>query len=279
MPSPSFRSDANSVIYNFSMAENKEILVKTEGSICTLTLNRPEKRNSLTPEILRLLTEKFLRLGKTTEIRCVVIRGSGDRAFCSGYDIASISEEEIAIENVHPLTEAIRAVKSYPLPVIAMINGHAFGAGLELAVTCDLRVCADDAKLAIPPVKLGVTYHYSGIKQFLNLVGPGFTRELFLTGNPVNAKRALEKGLVNHVVERDKLEEFTYGLAEGISENAPLSMISMKKMINIWEQGGPLSEKNEELIRSLFAKVRKSGDSKEGRKAFLEKRKPVFKGD
>ena len=261
------------------MAENKEILVKTEGSICTLTINRPEKRNSLTPGTLGLLTEEFLNLGEIPEIRCVVITGSGDKAFCSGYDIDSISEEEIAIENSHPLTEAMRAVKSYPLPVIAMINGHAFGAGLELAVTCDLRVCADDAKLAIPPVKLGVTYHYSGIKQFLNLVGPGFTRELFLTGNPVNAERALEKGLVNHVVKRDKLEEFTYGLAEGISENAPLSMISMKKMINIWEQGGPLSEENEELIRSLFAEVRESSDSKEGKKAFLEKRKPVFKGE
>ena len=272
-----FRHQA-SVIYNFSMAESKEILLETEGSICTLTLNRPEKRNSLTPETLGLLTEEFLRLGKTTEIRCVVITGSGDRAFCSGYDIDSISDEEIAIENGHPLTEAMQAVKSYPLPVIAMINGHAFGAGLELAVTCDLRVCADDAKLAIPPAKLGVTYHYAGIKQFLNLVGPGFTRELFLTGNPVNAERALGKGLVDHVVTRDSLEEFTYTLAAGISENAPLSVISMKKMINIWEEGNPLSEENEELVRSLLSRVRESSDSREGKKAFLEKRKPVFKG-
>ena len=260
------------------MIKNREILTKTVASVCTLTLNRPEKRNSLTNKTLKLLTEEFLELGKTTEIRCVVIRGSGDRAFCSGYDIGAISEEEIAIENNHPLIEAMEAVKSYPLPVIAMINGHAFGAGLELAATCDLRVCAADAKLAIPPVKLGVTYHYSGIRQFLNLVGPGFTRELFLAGDPVSAERALEKGLVDHVVKRDKLEEFTYGLAEGISKNAPLSMISMKKMINIWEEGGPLSKENEELIRSLFAEVRKSSDSREGKKAFLEKRKPVFKG-
>ena len=260
------------------MTENKEILVRTEGSICTLTINRPEKRNPLTPEILRLLTEEFSRLGKIAETRCVVIRGSGEKAFCSGYDIAAISEEEIAIENGHPLTEAMQAIKSYPLPVIAMINGHAFGAGLELAATCDLRVCADDAKLAIPPVKLGVTYHYDGIKQFLNLVGPGFTRELFLTGNPVNAERALEKGLVDHVVQRDKLEEFTYGLAEGISENAPLSMISMKKMINIWEESRSLSEEHEEIVRSLALRVRESEDSREGKTAFLEKRKPVFKG-
>ena len=260
------------------MTENKEILVKIENSVCTLTLNRPEKRNSLTPKTLKLLTEKFLNLGKISEIRCVVIRGSGDRAFCSGYDIDSISDEEIAIENNHPLTEAMQSVKSYPLPVIAMINGHAFGAGLELAVNCDIRVCVADAKLAIPPAKLGVTYHYGGIKQFLNLVGSGFTRELFLAGNSVNAERALEKGLVNHVVRRDELEEFTYALAEEISENAPLSMISMKKMINIWEEKNPLSRENEELIKSLLAKVRESSDAREGKKAFLEKRKPVFKG-
>ena len=260
------------------MAEKKDILVRIENSVCTITLNRPEKRNSLTPETLKLLKEEFLRLGGISEIRCVVIRGSGDRAFCSGYDIASISDEEIAIENSHPLTEAMQVIKSYPLPLIAMINGHAFGAGLELAVNCDIRVCVADAKLAIPPAKLGVTYHYGGIKQFLNLVGPGFTRELFLAGNSVNAERALEKGLVNHVVRRDELEEFTYALAGGISENAPLPMISMKKMINIWEEENSLSRKNEELIKSLLVKVRKSSDAKEGKKAFLEKRKPVFKG-
>ena len=260
------------------MTENKEILVRTEGSICTLTINRPQKRNSLTRNSLKLLRNELTLLGKNPDIRCVVIRGSGDRAFCSGYDIDSISDEETAIEKGHPLTETMRAVKSYPLPVIAMINGHAFGAGLELAVACDIRVCVADAKLAIPPVKLGVTYHYGGIKQFLSLVGPGFTRELFLTGNSVSAERALEKGLVNHVVKKEELEKFTYAVAEGISENAPLSMISMKKMINIWEEENPLSEENEELIKSLLLSVRKSSDSEEGKKAFLEKRKPVFKG-
>ncbi|MCY4261763.1 MAG: enoyl-CoA hydratase-related protein [Candidatus Dadabacteria bacterium] len=260
------------------MAENTDIIARTENSVCTLILNRPEKRNSLTRNTLELLKNTLEQLEKKSDIRCIVIRGSGDRAFCSGYDIGSISEEEIAIENSHPLIEAMEAVKSYPLPVIAMINGHAFGAGLELAATCDLRVCVADAKLAIPPVKLGVTYHYGGIKQFLNLVGPGFTRELFLTGNPVSAEKGLQKGLVDYVVQRDKLEELTYGLAAEIGENAPLPMISMKRMINIWEEGGPLSEKNEELIRSLLAEVRGSSDAREGKKAFFEKRKPVFKG-
>lgn len=273
------RQDTRTLCSIFSMAENEDILLRIENSVCTLTINRPEKRNSLSRQSLKLLKDKLEQLGGNPDVRCVVIRGSEERAFCSGYDIAEISEEEIAIENGHPLPEAMQAVKACPLPVIAMINGHAFGAGLELAVTCDLRVCVSDAKLAIPPAKLGVTYHYGGIKQFLNLVGPGFTRELFLTGNPVNSRRALGKGLVDHVVDRDELEEFTLSLAEGISENAPLSMMSMKKMINIWEEGSSLSEENEEIISSLLAKVRGSSDSKEGKKAFLEKRKPVFKGE
>ena len=261
----------------YTMAENKEILTETENSICTLTLNRPEKRNSLTRETLELLRDEIRRLAENPDVRCLVITGAGDKAFCSGYDIGAISGEEYD-GGGHPLTEAMEAVKNYPLPVIAMINGHAFGAGLELAVTCDLRVCADDAKLAIPPAKLGVTYGYEGIRKFLALAGPGLTRELFLTGNPIDAARAEKKGLVNHVVKRENLREFTRSRARGIRENAPLSMISLKKTINILEEGKPLSKEDEELIRSLARKVRGSEDSGEGKRAFAEKRKPVFRG-
>ena len=259
------------------MSEHKDILVETENSVCTLTLNRPEKRNSLTCETLELIRDEVRRLEKNPDVRCLVITGAGDKAFCSGYDIGAISGEEY--DGVaHPLTEAMEAVRNHPLPVIAMINGHAFGAGLELAVACDIRVCAHDAKLAIPPAKLGVTYSYRGIRKFLALAGPGLTRELFLTGNPIDAKRAVEKGLVNHAVKRKDLVEFTYSLARGISENAPLSMISLKKTINILETGKPLSKKDEELIMSLARKVRESADSEEGKRAFAEKRKPVFRG-
>ena len=259
------------------MAENKEILTETENSVCTLTLNRPEKRNSLTRETLELMRDEVRRLAKNPEVRCLVITGAGDKAFCSGYDIGSISGEEYDGGD-HPLAEAMEAVKNHPLPVIAMINGHAFGAGLELAASCDVRVCADDAKLAVPPAKLGVTYGREGVRKLLALAGPGLTRELFLAGNPIDAERAGEKGLVNHVVKREYLAEFTYSLARGISENAPLSMISLKKTINILEAGKPLSKEDEELIRSLARKVRQSEDSEEGKKAFADKRKPVFGG-
>ncbi len=206
-----------------------------------------------------------------------MITGAGDKAFRSGYDIGSISGEEYD-DGDHPFAEAMEAVKNHPLPVIAMINGHAFGAGLELAASCDVRVCADDAKLAVPPAKQGVTYGREGIRKLLALAGPGLTREMFLTGNPIDAERAREKGLVSHVVKREDLAEFTCSLARGISENAPLSMVSLKKTINILEAGKPLSKEEEELIRSLARKVRESEDSEEGKKAFAEKRKPVFGG-
>lgn len=258
------------------MIENKELLVETENSICTLTLNRPEKRNSLTRETLELLRDEVRLLAENSDVRCLVITGAGDKAFCSGYDIGSISGEEY--DDDHPLAEAMEAVKNHPLPVIAMINGHAFGAGLELAVSCDVRVCTDDAKLAVPLAKLGVTYGHEGVRKLLARAGPGLTREMFLAGNPIDTERAEEKGLVSHVVKREDLAEFTYSLARGISENAPLSMISLKKTINILEEGKPLSREEEELIRSLARKVRESEDSEEGKNAFAEKRKPVFGG-
>ena len=259
------------------MTESKDILVETENSVCTLTLNRPEKRNSLTPGTLETMRNEIRLLEKNPDVRCLVITGAGDKAFCSGYDINAISGEEYG-SGGHPLSETMQAVKNYPLPVIAMINGHAFGAGLELAVTCDIRICADDAKLAMPPAKLGITYSHAGIKKFLNLVGPGLTKELFLTGNHISAERAGQTGLVNHVVKREELERFTYSLARKTSENAPLSMISLKKMINIREKGSPLSEEEEELIESLALKIRESNDAKEGKKAFEERRKPVYGG-
>ncbi len=172
----------------------------------------------------------------------------------------------------------MRSVRGCPLPVVAMINGHAFGAGLELAVTCDIRISVDYAKFAIPPAKLGVTYPYEGIKKFLNLVGPGLTKELFLTAQPITAQRALENGLINHVVKKEELEEFVHSVTKNMIENAPLSITSMKKMINIWEEKKTLSESEKVALESIFQVVCESTDYREGKKAFIEKRKPLFRG-
>ncbi len=261
------------------MAADKEILVEIEGGTATLAINRPDTRNSLSAGALRMIASELEKLGSDSAVRCIIVTGNGDEAFCSGYDIKAISDEDIYRRENHPLTQAMRAVRNCPLPVVAMINGHAFGAGLELAVACDIRISADDAKFAMPPAKLGVTYSYEGIKKFLNLIGPGLTRELFLTARPITARRALENGLVNHLVKKEKLGEFVRSATESIIENAPLSMISMKKMMNIWEEKQTLSESERAVLESLIREVCGSRDYREGRKAFMEKRKPVFRGE
>jgi len=264
------------------VSEAKELIIKEEGSICTITLNRPEKRNSLTPDLLIELGSGLERLKEENKIRCVIIRGSGNKAFSSGYDISAIGKIKGDMmrdyTDDHPLRVASNAIENFPYPVIAMINGHAFGGGLELAVTCDLRISVDSALFGMPPVRLGVIYTYTGIRKFLNLIGLGYTKELFLIGRSVDAKKAERIGLVNYVLRQSELEEFTYKLASEISENAPLSMSTMKEMINSWQRNQLMSPDDEESVKKMILKVQESEDYKEGQRAFSEKRKPRFQG-
>jgi enoyl-CoA hydratase/carnithine racemase len=278
------RDDTNftGAVRRKNVSEFKELVTEEKDSTCTITLNRPEKRNLLTPNMLLEIESQLKRLKTNREIRCVVIRGSGDKAFSSGYDISAIGKIKDDMmrdyRGDHPLIIASRAIETFPYPVIAMINGHAFGGGLELAMTCDIRISVDDALFAMPPAKLGVIYTYTGIRKFLNIIGLGYTKELFLTGRNTDAKRAEKIGLVNYIVSRPELEEFTYKLASEICENAPLSMSTMKTMINAWQRNQPTSGYDEELIKEMILKVQESEDYKEGQRAFTEKRRPKFQG-
>ena len=256
------------------------IQTKRIDKICIISLNNPDKRNVLTIDMLNEITRLLNQLKTEEVIRCVVIRGEGGKAFSSGYDISAINNNDMMREfgNSHPLEDCFKAIENFPYPVIAMINGHVFGAGLELALTCDIRICADFIKIGMPPAKLGVVYSYSGTKKFLNLIGTANTREIFLTGKPISADRAEKIGLVNHCIDTLKLYQFTMDMASEISENAPLSLKTMKQLFNIWHRNQPICEEDEELIKSLFTTVQESEDYLEGQKAFQEKRKPVFKG-
>lgn len=260
-----------------------ELLLQKDNQICTITLNRPQKRNSLTPGMLLELSKELERLKGEEKIRCVIIRGAGNRAFSAGYDIMAIGkdiEDDMMRDYIedHPLTVVSKAIESFPYPILAMINGYAFGAGLELAVTCDLRIAVEDAVFGMPPAKLGVTYSYIGIRKFINLIGIGYTKELFLLGKNIDAKRAEKIGLVNYVVPRERLEDLTYEIASEICENAPLSMTTMKEIINGWQRNQVLNAEDEERIKQMIKIVQESKDYKEGKKAFFEKRKPKFEG-
>jgi len=262
------------------LVENNELLVNQYDSILTISFNRPEKRNLVTPEMLDKLSSILTEIKAENIIRCVIIRGQGEKAFSSGYDINSIGENDMIKnhEGTNHLPKAAKSIEDFPYPVIAMINGHAFGAGLELAISCDYRVCAEHAKLGMPPAKLGVVYSYAGIRKFLNLIGSGYTKEMFLIGNPIDAQKADRIGLVHEVKSKEEIEEYTANLAQEISQNAPLSMRTLKFMINKWQHNQNLKKDEEKKLIEMILEVQNSSDYKEGLKAFSDKRKPVFIG-
>jgi len=261
---------------NFLFTEKKE-------RICTIILNRPERRNALAPLMLFQLADTLTRLKEEGDVRCLVIRGAGETAFSSGYDISAIPtnltpEIAEAFKTKNPLQAGLGAVIDFPYPVIAMINGHAFGAGCELAMCCDIRVAAEGARLSMPPAKLGVIYHSSGIFRFINVVGLANAKEMFFTGRAYEASRAREMGLVHYVVPADRLASFTYELAQEISENAPLSLRGLKIIFNKCLQYQKIDPQDDREIETIRNQAFNSEDLKEGQRAFQEKRKPVFKG-
>jgi len=262
------------------LSKPNDLIVKEENKICTLILNSPEKRNVVTPSVLLKIKGELTRLNEENKVRCVIISGSGEKVFSSGYDIKEIGEKDMMRDyyDGHPLSEAVRAIENFPYPVIAQINGHAFGAGLEIAATCDIRISAEDALFALPPAKLGVAYAYSGVRRFINLIGPAYTKELFLIGKPIDSRKAKEIGLINYMIKRENLETFTHEIAKEITLNAPLSLKTFKKMINLWQINQTLDIEDENFIKDMLMKVENSEDYKEGQKAFSEKRKPVFNG-
>jgi enoyl-CoA hydratase/carnithine racemase len=263
------------------LASGRLLLDYPADAVARLTLNNPEKRNPLDHEVLDALAEVLPGLAEGIETRCVIVTGAG-RAFSAGYDIGAIPagsfERDAEALVAHPFHAAMDAVSAHRYPVIAAINGHCLGGGLELAVRCDLRVCAAGAKLGMPPAKLGLIYGHTGLERFIDVVGVARTRELFLTGRNVDAERAERIGLVNWTVADDEVEAFALELASEVAANAPLSMTGNKLAIETLARFPRLTPDQEreliELRESCFA----SQDFREGIAAFAEKRKPEWRG-
>jgi enoyl-CoA hydratase/carnithine racemase len=263
------------------LASGKLVLDRPAEAVARLRLNNPEKRNPLDHDVLDALAATLPELAEGIETRCVVITGTG-RAFSAGYDIGAIPDETFERDAealvAHPFHAAMEAISAHPYPVLAAVNGHCLGGGLELAVRCDLRVCAESAKLGMPPARLGLIYGHTGLERFIDVIGVAFTRELFLTGRNLEAGRAAEIGLVNEVVPDDEIEARALEWASEIAANAPLSMTGNKRAIETLARFPRLTpEQEEELVelrRSCFA----SEDFREGIRAFADKRKPDWRG-
>jgi enoyl-CoA hydratase/carnithine racemase len=209
-----------------------------------------------------------------------VIRGTGE-VFSAGYDIGNLegqSFEESAERLVaHPFQEALDALDAYAYPVVAELNGHAIGGGLELALTCDIRVAARGIKVGMPPARLGLIYSHTGLRRFIEVCGPANTAELFYVARNVDAERAERMGLVNDVVEPDELDGHVLGLAAEIAANAPLSLAGNKRVLRAL-RSQPLPEHVERELIELRESCFRSEDFREGVRAFAEKRRPVWRG-
>ena len=250
-------------------------------AVLRLTLSNPRKRNALDHEVLDAIAAEVSG-AQAQGVRAIVLTGE-DGMFSSGYDIGGPDEEgfEERAERLvaHPSTSAIDALEACDVPVVAALTGHTIGGGLELALSCDLRLAADGIRLGMPPAKLGLVYSHTGLRRFLDVVGEARTRELFLLGRHVTAPVAQAWGLVNAVVPERDLPATALEWAEELAENAPLSLTGTKQVVRalLRAQAALPTEVEEELValrRACFT----SEDFREGVRAFGEKRPPRWRG-
>jgi enoyl-CoA hydratase/carnithine racemase len=263
------------------LAGGKLVLDRPAEAVARLRISNPGRRNALDHEILDAFAEALPQLDRGIETRCVLITGAPP-VFSAGYDIAAIPDETFERDAealvAHPFHAAMEKIAKHPWPTVAAINGHCLGGGLELAITCDLRICAAGTKLGMPPAKLGLIYGHTGLRKFLDTVGLARTKELFLTGRNFEATRAEQIGLVNEVVGEERLEAESVALAAAIAANAPLSMRGNKHAIDLLKACPVLTEQQEAGLVALRESCFSSDDLREGIRAFGEKRRPEWTG-
>jgi enoyl-CoA hydratase/carnithine racemase len=246
--------------------------------VVRLTIANPARRNALDHAILDGLTEALCDI----DARCVIVTGA-DGMFSAGYDIGDLPSETFAQQAealvAHPFTAALAALEACPVPTVAVLPGHTIGGGLELALTCDLRVAADGILLGMPPAKLGLVYSHTGLQRFLRAIGEPRTRELFLLGRNVSSQTALAWGMVNRVVAGTDLEHAGLVVAGELAANAPLSVRGNKRILRaLIDAGAPLDSDLEHELIALREACFHSEDLREGVRAFAEKRHPRWRG-
>lgn len=258
------------------------LLTEVKGHAAFFTINNPDKKNALNDRILEKLHTQLDTFSRDNAVRCIVVKGKGGQVFSSGYDISAVpvkNESNQTPKAPDILIRAFDLLKKFPYPTIAMINGDAFGAGFNLCACCDIRIAAQGIKMAMTPARLGVAYHPEGVQQFISAFGFSRTKEIFYTARIFESSELMQKGIADYVVAESEIEQFVSDYAEKITSNAPLSLKGIKQTIILFEDRMNLTEKELEKAGKIQLRCFESRDLKEGKAAFLEKRKPEFTGE
>ena len=262
-----------------SYADGKILQSSAEG-VGVITFNNPEKRNAMSLDMWEGVGLALVDLRDDPDIRVVVLRGAGDKAFVSGADISQFEETRHnaeASEEYSKRSAAQRALLAdFPKPVIASIRGFCLGGGMQVAMAADIRLAAEDSQFGIPAAKLGIAYGYDGLKHLVSLVGPSWARLLMYTGMRIHSTEAVRIGLVDRVVPDAELWEATMEIARTISNNAPLAIKAAK--LTIAQVMKDSEHRDMDAIKQIGLDCMDSEDFREGRRAFMEKRKPRFSG-
>jgi enoyl-CoA hydratase len=255
------------------------LLIESNDNVSVVTINRPDKLNALNRDVIEQLGSCMSELESDSNVRCIILTGSGEKAFVAGADISEFAHfnvEEgrtLAAKGQEKLFDVVENLRT---PVIAAINGFALGGGLELAMSCHIRVASENARMGLPEVSLGVIPGYGGTQRLPLLIGRGRANELITTAQMLKAQPACEAGLVNYVVPQSELLDKCMEIANKIAANSPTAVGFALKAVNA---GFDSDQNGFKAEVELFGKAFGTGDFKEGTAAFLEKRKPDFKGE
>jgi enoyl-CoA hydratase/carnithine racemase len=256
------------------------LIVEKRGAVGWIVFNQPAKRNAINGAMWRGIPRAMAQFDADSEVRCVAFRGAGAEAFASGADISEFEEIRAQKSSVAEydglLDEVLHSIQDSRKPSVAMIYGFCMGGGLEVALACDLRYCGRSAQFGIPAAKLGLAYNTEGHKRLIETVGHARAREIMFLGRRYNADEGLAMGLVNQVFHDAELDSEVGGIITQLCENAPLSIANSKTIIEEYVKAAGVPD--EANMTAAIERCAKSGDYQEGRRAFMEKRKPAFKG-
>jgi enoyl-CoA hydratase len=267
------------IVYQ-SPTERVQSWMDADGSTLHIRFNNPERHNALSVDMWEAVPVLLALAEADERVRLVVFSGAGEKAFVSGADISQFEDMRAAREAVARYElmaeQALMGIYNFSKPTLACIRGYCIGGGVNVAMSCDIRIAASDAVFSIPAARLGLGYRYSAMKNLVDLVGPGVAKDLFFTARRISAVEAKEVGLISRVCAPDQLPALLAEYTEALAANAPLTVRAGKAIVAEILKPSPEVDfdKCKQLIQGCF----QSEDYAEGRKAFMEKRKPVFRG-